>query len=63
MLARIIGEFSRQLLKVDMAECAHMNLGLHQGLVTSKRLWVIFYGLLYALIQKVGYHGHFRALA
>jgi hypothetical protein len=46
------GKFSRQLSKVSLAECAGGNSGRHSELLTSKRLWVVVYGLLFAPIQK-----------
>jgi hypothetical protein len=53
-----------QLLKVVVVEFAAGNwVYTNFELVPSNRLWAIVYGLLYALIQKVGYHGPSRAMA
>ena len=41
----------------------HRGFGCALRVVTSKRLWAIVQGLLYAFIQTMGYYGQLRALA
>jgi hypothetical protein len=39
------------------------NMGLHEGLVPSNRLWAIVYGRIYDLNLKEGHHDHLRTHA
>ena len=63
MLAMIVGNYARTALEGRHDGICLGDSGLHEGLVPSKRHWAIVHGLLYGLIHKAGYHGHFGAMA
>lgn len=54
--------FSWQFLKVGMSECATWIHVYAKGLWPPKDFGLIIYELPCPLIQKVAYHGHWRAM-
>ena len=63
MLVEIVGELFGTTLEGRLDKSCGGNLVLQYGFLPSKRHWTIVQGLLYDLIQKVGYYGHLRAMA